>query len=430
MHMRIATLLVPLLVAGIVGNHVHGQATYEPYEPGSALDLLALAEEQQELIRRRGLLHVDADIQAVVDRIAANVVPMVSDDYIDFRVLLIRNPSPVSFSLADGQIYIHTGLLARLQNEAQIAAAIAHEAHHIAAHHHFRADKSRRRKGVGVGMLGIVADMVTPGGSSFSTATTTYSQAFQTRFSDEMEMEADAHAVQLIATAGYPKNAVLQVIDEMLRDPEVASPGISGSWTTVEELALRSASLEPLIGTDRSPARVPKSLVMRDLIEMTIDDYIRLNQAGAAVVWLDVLIDHKPDAYLYAAKGDAHKALGPRPNFVTTGLTKSEIRKLNLLTRAELDEKYLATAEGQERYRENTDKAVDAYTESIRLDSANSRAHAGLGELYFQNQSYRLAARHLLTYLELEPNSNDRHLVLEKLQYIRNKLREQKETIQ
>ncbi len=100
------------------------------------------------------------------------------------------------------------------------------------------------------------------------------------------------------------------------------------------------------------------------------------------------------------------------------------------MTRAELDERYLATAEGQARYRENKNKAVDAYTESIRLDATNSRARIGLGELYFQEQDYRLAARHLLAYLELEPEANDRHLVLEKLQHIRNELRNQKETSQ
>jgi predicted Zn-dependent protease len=429
MRLRVPGLLLPLLMAVVVGNLARGETRYEAYDPGSERGLIELAADQQELINRRGLRHVDSEIQVIIDRIAAAVFPAVSDEYIDFRVYLIRDPSPISFSLAGGQIYIHTGLLARLQSEGQLAAVIAHETHHVAAHHHFSADKSRRGKATALGVTGVAANMVI--GAAANAApflTTTLSQSFRTEFNEEMEIDADAQAVALIANAGYPRISALQVLDNILRDPELASPGISGSWTTLEEVGQRRSILQASIANNVSPATLPRPLVLRNLIEMTIDDYIRLDRAGVAVEWIDALIEDEPDSFLYSAKGDAHVALGPGPNHIMAGLTKSEIKKIKLLTRDEIDEKYLATAEGQARYRRNIDEAIGAYTEAIRLDEGDARAHAGLGNVYFNEENYRPAAGHLLTYLKLKPDAADRHFVMEKLQHIRNVLRNQKET--
>ena len=419
MRLRLRILLLASPVAVLAGEYVHGQTIYEPYDPGSGDKLVTLAAEQHELIERRGLRYVDSQLQALLDRVAGTVLPTVADDYIDFRVYLIRDPSPISFSLADGQIYIHTGLLARLQSEGQLAAVIAHEAHHVAAHDHFSADKARRGKATALGFFGTAAGI-----GAFAA---TVSQSLRTRFGEDTEMDADAHAVELIANAGYRKMAALQVLDLILRDPELVSPDISGLWTTVTEMEQRRAALQALIGADESAAGPSQALVLTELVDMTIDDYIRLDRAGTAVEWIDALIEVRPDAFLYAAKGDAHVALGPRPHHITEGLTESEIRKLSRLTRAEIDEKYLATAEGKTRYRENTDMAISAYTEAIRRDENNARAHAGLGQVYFSEGNYRPAAQHLVTYLKLKPDAVDRHLVLEKLQHISNELRIQKE---
>ena len=428
MHSNAQIVHLTLIAAAFVASNAFGQIQYEAYEPGSSHELITLAAEQRELIERRGFQYVDAELQAIVDRVALEVLPTPIDQYVDFRIFLIRDPSPVSFSLADGQIYIHTGLLSRLQSEGQLAAVIAHEAHHVAAHHHFRADKSRRSKATGVGVTGMVAEMAMGGALPTGFMAAAFSQSFRTKFDESLEMEADAQAVDLVTNAGYAKATPLEVLDSITRDPELASPGIVGSWTTLEELEQRRTHLLAIIGDEQSATADPRPLILRNLIEITIDDYIRLDRAGVAVEWIDALISLEPDAFLFAAKGDAHEALGPRPNHISPNLKKSELRKMKRLTRDEIDEKYLATPEGQTRYKNNRAEAIVAYTESIHLDPNNARAHLGLGRVYFEEQNYRQSGRHLLTYLKLKPDAINRELVLEKLQHIRNEIRTQKET--
>ncbi len=414
-------ILAGLLTTFAVGGSVYADS-YERYDKGIGHELIELAAERHDLINRRSLRFLNEDAQRELDRIAAAVVPQVDDEYIDFRVFLLRDPSPASFSFADGQIYIHTGLIARLQTEAQIAAVIAHEAHHVAAHDHFRADRSRRGDAVLLGVAGMAAGI-----GQFSA---TVSQSMQTKFSEAMEREADANAARLVRNAGYPAAAALQLLDRILLDPELTSPDVIGSWTTFEDVQERRSALEASLGEEAFIAAPAKAIEFREIVEMTIDDYIRLDRAGTAVEWIDVLIESGPESMLYAAKGDAHVALGPRPHHITAGLEKSEIRKLSKMTRAEIDEYFLQTAEGETRLRNNTDQAIAAYTKAIEIDESNARAHAGLGKLYFELKDYRPAARHLLRYLKLNPDAIDRALIIEKLQHVRDELRNQEETTQ
>ena len=130
-------------------------SAYAPLANVSKDPLIKVAKEQEEQFVRRGIRFNDPELQEILNRVADAVVLIVADKFIDYRVYLIRDPSPLAFSLADGQIYVHTGLLARLENEAQLAAVLAHEAHHVAAHHHIQANNLRRTKGKVAG--GIVA---------------------------------------------------------------------------------------------------------------------------------------------------------------------------------------------------------------------------------------------------------------------------------
>jgi len=62
-----------------------------------------------------------------------------------FRIRLIRDPHLEAFALPDGTIYIHTGILARLDNEAQLAALLAHEMSHCLHGHSLKATPGRMR---------------------------------------------------------------------------------------------------------------------------------------------------------------------------------------------------------------------------------------------------------------------------------------------
>ena len=167
---------------------------------------------------------------------------------------------------------------------------------------------------------------------------------------------------------------------------------------------------------------------LQRVIEMTIDDYIRLNRPGAALKLVDSMLAEQPDAFLYAAKGDAHLALGPRPvdiqqEFATPIIVGRRAEK----TRVEINAKYLEMEGGPERLAFNLESAAEAYNTAMQMDENYARAYRGLGNLHYEQEEFRPAGRNYVKYLKLETDSMDRQFILERLQHIKTELTKQKE---
>jgi predicted Zn-dependent protease len=74
-------------------------------------------------------------IQDVVNALGQKVAPSPSPHLFAFK--LIADPVPYAEALSTGTIYISTGLVALLENEAQLAYVLAHEAAHVHRNHWF-----------------------------------------------------------------------------------------------------------------------------------------------------------------------------------------------------------------------------------------------------------------------------------------------------
>ena len=66
---------------------------------------------------------------------------------------MLRDPIPNAFALANGSIYVNSGLLAVLENEAQLASVIAHEQTHVLNRHPYLENRSYRKKSVAANIL-------------------------------------------------------------------------------------------------------------------------------------------------------------------------------------------------------------------------------------------------------------------------------------
>ena len=409
---------------------------YQPEEPGKQAFLLEDAGELEQLYVRRGIRYSHPAIEELLEHILYRLAPPLTDAYISYRIYLIRDPSPIAFSLLDGQIYLHSGLLARLENESQLAAVVAHEIHHVAAHHHISADRSRRSKEAGTQSVTVIADILLKTGGGLTGLANTLAFMAKTTFGVEAEMEADHYGLQLMEAAGYDPGAARRVLELILEDPEFVTPRLLGAWSTQDEFDARLAALDQANDTvapqvDATTVKSPEQIrpITRSLIMMTIDDYIRVDHPGTAVGLCDKLLAVLPDDdTLHAAKGDALRALGPRPQVVTEQLSKGERRRRDRLTRAELFDEFMATEAGQAHYKRNLDQAQIAYEHAIDINAASSRAHHGLGELFFERADYRQAARHYIQYLQLNPDAIDRSIVIDQLQKIRSRLQTNTET--
>ncbi len=109
------------------------------------LEYLALASAELEKLKENLAFYDDRLFQEYVARVGHGLVPEWVDDDIDFNFSIVDDSSLNAFALPDGTIVVHTGLLATLENEAQLATVLGHEIAHVTHKHGYRGYKRARK---------------------------------------------------------------------------------------------------------------------------------------------------------------------------------------------------------------------------------------------------------------------------------------------
>lgn len=154
-------------------------------------NLWAESEEFDRALERSGKVRQDPALNAYLQSVMDKLYPEFNGR---LRMRALNAPHLNAFALPNGSVYINAGLLARLQNEAQLATVLAHEGVHFVNRHSYQ--QSERVKNAAtfalvVGMLGVplVGDIV--------------ALSSMTGFSQEHETEADRIGYQHLLQAGY-----------------------------------------------------------------------------------------------------------------------------------------------------------------------------------------------------------------------------------
>jgi Zn-dependent protease with chaperone function len=106
-----------------------------------AFNINTLDREQDQVIRTADRMRILDTLydnplaQDYVNRVGQSLVPANSAHLYAFKITL--NPIPEARSLSTGTIYVSTGLLALVDNEAQLAYVLGHEVGHVEKNHWF-----------------------------------------------------------------------------------------------------------------------------------------------------------------------------------------------------------------------------------------------------------------------------------------------------
>lgn len=162
---------------------------------------------------------------------------------IPYQFAVLDSPVQNAFAVPGGVIFVSRALVSILNDEAELAAVLAHEVGHLAAKH---ALKSTQRAQLLQGAGTITAASV--GGSKgqkFASAIGDMQTVlFDKGLDKEMEYEADAAAMETTYRAGYDPSAMIRVL-EKLQKLEASSKDMKGSWfSTHPPLAERIARLQ------------------------------------------------------------------------------------------------------------------------------------------------------------------------------------------
>jgi predicted Zn-dependent protease len=182
-------------------------------DEGEVKYLAVAATEVQELKKNLDF-YDDRLFQEYVARVGHSLVPQwVDPGEMHFSFSIVNDPELNAFALPDGTVVIHTGLLATLENEAQLATVLGHEIAHVVHKHGYRGYRHSQKMqwfalGAAVAAAAIDADRQPWQGPSWAStlvslgATLSLNAAINGH-GRNMEDEADLIGLDYAIHAGY-----------------------------------------------------------------------------------------------------------------------------------------------------------------------------------------------------------------------------------
>ena len=175
----------------------------------AALPLKAanVGDEMFAEFEEAGAFYDDPELVAYVRRIGERLVAQSSMANKPFKFNVIDSPDINAFATPGYYIYVNRGLIAYMNNEAELAGVLGHEIAHITAKHHRRQSTAN----ISNKILATTAYILT-GSGDVATAATMYGQEIVSGFGREHELEADELGAEYMHMAGYDVEALLEVI--------------------------------------------------------------------------------------------------------------------------------------------------------------------------------------------------------------------------
>jgi predicted Zn-dependent protease len=334
------------------------------------------SEAEQRVLESTGLIYQNEELEAYLNKVVAKLQPQAGRADLPIRVKVIKNAYLNAFAYPNGMIYIHTGLLARMDNEAQLAAVLAHEITHCTRRHALRAFKhfkDRRSFLTGV-QQALMANKVLQklaGNMGF-----TGSLAAVSGYARELEAEADRVGMELMTRAGYNPKEARSLFDHMISEIDLEGseePFFFGSRARVRERIDHLQSLSDDRYTRNKTAIKNTELFLAKLDQLYLDNArldIRLGRFQAARRGVEKFLRIKPDD-----------------------------------TRA-----YFLLAESYRQQGQDSDiqKALAYYNRAIILDPSFAAPHKAIGLIHYKKGQLALAKKFFESCLQLSPDTPDK----------------------
>jgi len=362
-------------------------------KPGFCIDedevkLIRQADIFSQELEEKELLFNKGEEQVYLNAVGARLIPADVGEIVDFRFCILRDSVVNAFALPNGRIYITVGLLARLENEAQLAQVLGHEIAHIVLRHQLKEVRNRARHAPVVQM----ADAVLLG---TSVAYIPYVLAVAS-YSREHEEEADRMSLDLMSSAGYRLEEIYGIFKtiEEVKTPDTVKGSIYSSHPSnrKREIYFRKMIQNGTLKTN------PKGKIGKaDYERMRKGIYLEavrlklfVKHYELALELLDPELEKTPrSAMLHYYRGEAYRGMGDDP--------QSAAKEQALLYGKKFDHDLVTKilAQQDEFYR----TAKEEYLRTLEFDVNFAQAYRGLGLVAFQQQDYPFAREALKQYL-------------------------------
>lgn len=230
MFFRRIPVLVALLLA--VGACAAGNNPQTATTVGSLPALPAAIE------REVGGVYPDAALQAYVDRVGQKLVR--SSALVGTYRFVVLDLPVVNAHALGGYVFVTRGLLAVLDDEAELAAALGHELGHLTQRH--AAQRARARQGV---LEAAVEAAAATGSATVGRSVARDGLIALRRYSREQELEADRIGLGYVVQAGYRSSAMASLIDRLRQQATLEAQLLGEAPDTFDQRSATSTHPAP-----------------------------------------------------------------------------------------------------------------------------------------------------------------------------------------
>lgn len=325
--------------------------------------LWAIMDREETKLRRSPFTIRDASLRGYVHDIACRLG---GEHCPDIRVHLVRTPLFNASMSPNGMMQVWSGLMLRMENEAQLAAVLGHEIGHYLARHsveRLRDAKSRSAFAQFLGLFGLI-------GAVGQLATLAGAFAY----SRDHERQADSIGLMLMRKAGYDPAEAAKVWDNLLVEIKAkpgGDPATNPMFATHPEPEERKETLMRL--AEASPGGVTNERAWQKetgpFRSEWLSDEIKRGQHEESLALLTRMIERTPSQaeYRYA---------------------RAEVYRL--------------------RAKESDlDAAIADYGAAVILGAEPPETHRGLGMIYRSRNQSAEAMTSFKRYLQLAPEAPD-----------------------
>lgn len=369
---EILTASAACCCAGLLARPALGQAlNYSSPErfarPDVASDeggLWALMDREEKALRRSPLVIRDDPLKSYIQDIACRL----GDGHCpDIRTFIVRTPLFNASMAPNGMMQVWTGLLLRMENEAQLAAVIGHEIGHYLQRHsieRLRDIKSKSAVGQVLGLFGLVGAL-----GQIAVLASAYA------YGRDHEHEADRIGAVLMHRAGYDVGEASKVWHNLLM--EVRAREGKEPDQTAPLFATHPAAPERRENLDKYAAELPGGTTGNEAWRRHVERY------------LDEWLQDE------AKRGQYDESLALLTRQLESGFAPGLMRYYR-------GETYrLRAKEG------DLERALADYRDAAQTPNPPAAAFRGTGLLSRQQGNKDEAVRNLRRYLELAPTAPD-----------------------
>jgi predicted Zn-dependent protease len=323
----------------------------------------------------------DPLLDAYITDITQRIVAVAKPKPFTYRTRIVNDPTVNAFTFGGGLLYFHAGLVARMENEAQLAMVMAHEIAHVTERH----VPSGIEKTYGMQLLGTAAIAAGQATGRLplqgEALQKTYEYTMNAAVSGHgrsQESEADEVGMAYMVKAGYDPREAPGTFDQLLRqygDQSRLQNFFYGSHPTNRARIERT--------TELARTRYAKEIAERKLAVNTQEFMRRTRELVVQTGKLDFEGKHFESAAAMFEKASRVDPRDPEPHH------------------------YLGRIALETQGAGGVDRAIGHFEEATRADDKYAPAFRDLGLAYYRKGERPNAVTAFERYLALDPNAND-----------------------